>query len=343
MAKKIKILSIDGGGIRGIIPGTILHYIETEIQKRPGQETTKLADHFDLIAGTSTGGILTCIYLIPDEKGLSKYTTEAALNLYLQNGAEIFSRSFWQKLRTLNGVAGAKYSADQIAKKLDEYFGDHWISELRRPCIITSYDITNRKTVFFNKLNGVDNPVRNYKVKDVTRATSAAPTYFKPAHITSKIGAISTLVDGGVFANNPALCAYSEARSLDFDQLLETPGTKAFPSAKDMMLLSIGTGTVKESYHYDKAKKWGAIGWIKPVIDVMMSGNSETVDYQLSQIFDATNNSDYYHRIQPGLGEANSQMDDVSAQNLTALHQAGLEYISSNQQALNKIVDQILP
>lgn len=341
MEKKIKILSIDGGGIRGIIPGTILHYIETEIQKRPGQESTQLADHFDLIAGTSTGGILTCTYLVPDEKGRSKYSTEFALNIYLKTGQDIFSRSFWQKVKTLDGIAGAKYSADTIEKELDQYFGDHWIADLRRPCIITSYDITNRKTVFFNKLDGVNNPVRNYKVRDVTRATSAAPTYFEPAHINSENGTISTLVDGGVFANNPALCAYSEARTLDFSKL-DTPGQQAFPSAKDMMVLSIGTGTVKESYHYDKAKKWGAIGWIKPVIDVMMSGNSETVDYQLGQIFDATKSSDYYHRIQPGLGEANSQMDDVSEQNLLALHQAGLQYVSSNQESLDKIVDQIL-
>lgn len=338
---KIKILSIDGGGIRGIIPGTILNYIETKIQEYPGQEDSKLADHFDLIAGTSTGGILTCTYLIPDNNGKSKYSTEFALDIYLKTGQDIFSRTSWQKLKTLGGITGPKYSASNIDKELDTYFDDHWISDLRRPCIITSYDIVNRKTVFFNKLDGVDNNVRNYRVRDVARATSAAPTYFPPAHISSENGTISSLVDGGVFANNPALCAYSEARTLDFGKL-NTPGNTTFPSAKDMMILSLGTGTVKESYPYDKAKNWGAVGWIKPVIDVMMSGNSETVDYQLKQIFDATSNGQYYHRIQPGLKEAKAQMDDVSDQNLKALHQAGLQYIAENQEQLDNIVKQIL-
>jgi len=338
---KIKILSIDGGGIRGIIPGTILNYLETEIQKIPKFKDTSLADHFDLIAGTSTGGILTCCYLIPDANGKSKYSTEYALDIYLKQGHTIFSRSFWQKFKTLGGIIGPKYSTDNIEEQLNENFGDHMIADLRRPCIITSYDITNRKTIFFNTLDGVDNPVRNYRVKDVTRATSAAPTYFAPAHISSENGTVSTLVDGGVFANNPALCAYSEARTLDFGKLT-TPGTTAYPAAKDMFILSLGTGTVKESYHYDKAKKWGAIGWIQPVIDIMMSGNSETVDYQLKQIFAATQSGPFYHRIQPGLKEASAQMDDVSSENLAALHQAGLQYISENQASLDAIIKQIV-
>lgn len=93
-SKKVKILSIDGGGIRGILPGTILNYIETELQRRTNNPNTRLADHFDLIAGTSTGGILTCTYLIVDENGQTKYSAADALNIYLERGGDIFNLPF---------------------------------------------------------------------------------------------------------------------------------------------------------------------------------------------------------------------------------------------------------
>jgi patatin-like phospholipase/acyl hydrolase len=341
MGKKIKILSIDGGGIRGIIPGTILNYLETALQKESDDPNSRLADHFDLIAGTSTGGILTCTYLTADDQGKSKYSAEFAVDLYMKNGGQIFERTFWRKIKTVFGLFGAKYSATAIQNLLHEYFGDAWISELRRPCIITSYDIRNRATVFFNKLDGVNSPVKNYKVKEVTRATSAAPTYFPPALIKSEIEAPLALVDGGTFANNPALCAYAEARAIDFAKV-DSPGDVAFPSAKEMLMISLGTGTELTPYTYPEAKRWGAVQWIQPVIDVMMSGNSETVDYQLRQIFDATNSGAFYHRIQPGLQDAKSAMDDVSPENLIALKEAGLKYISDNQKELDSIIKQIL-
>jgi patatin-like phospholipase/acyl hydrolase len=341
MEKKIKILSIDGGGIRGIIPGTILNYIETRLQEELEDPNTRLADHFDLIAGTSTGGILTCTYLMANDQGRSKYSAEFAVDLYMKNGGQIFNRSLARELKTVFGLFGAKYSADALQGLLQEYFDEAWTSELRRPCIITSYDIRNRSAVFFNKLDGVNNPVKNYKVKEVTRATSAAPTYFAPALIRSEIEAPLALIDGGTFANNPSLCAFAEARTIDFKKE-DSPGNITFPTPKEMLMISLGTGTELTPYTYPKAKRWGAVQWIQPVIDVMMSGNSETVDYQLKQIFDATESGAFYHRIQPGLQDAKSAIDDVSPENLIALKEAGLKYISDHQKELDVIIQQIL-
>ncbi|MBC7628274.1 patatin-like phospholipase family protein, partial [Ferruginibacter sp.] len=72
--KKIRILSIDGGGVRGIIPGTILMELEKILQKMDNNSSSKLGDYFDMIAGTSTGGILSCLYLVPGENGKAKYS-----------------------------------------------------------------------------------------------------------------------------------------------------------------------------------------------------------------------------------------------------------------------------
>jgi len=346
--QKIKILSIDGGGIRGIIPGTLLSYVEKVLQRKTNDPNTRLADYFDLIAGTSTGGILTCCYLIPDDRGQSKYTTDFALDIYLKQGPDIFKRGAWQRISSLWGVKRPKYSAKAIERALKTYFGETKIFDLRRPCIITSYDSANRRTLFFNQADRSKYPDRNYLVRDVARATSAAPTYFSPTTFNidygvSEKGAFKrpSLIDGGVFVNNPALSAYAEARTLDFTTI-DSPGNIPFPSAKDMLVLSIGTGTVKQPYPYQKTQKWGALRWVQPVIDVMMSGNSETVDYQLRQIFKVSHSEQYYHRIQFELNDENSSMDNVKPENLMNLHQIGLRYIEKNKKTLDKIVDQII-
>src|SRR5690606_38988087 len=124
--------------------------------------------------------------------------------------------------------------------------------------LIPAYDIENRMGKFFTSYNA-DANTRNFLVKDVARATSAAPTYFETAHIRSMYGVSYALIDGGVFVNNPALCAYAEARTMKF----ESKGID-YPTAKDMLLLSLGTGEVKKPYAYKDAKDWGSISWIKP-------------------------------------------------------------------------------
>ena len=99
--KKIRILSIEGGGIRGIIPGTILCYLEEQLQLKDNSHL-KLGDYFDFIAGTSTGGILSCIYLIPTKDGKAKYSAKDALDLYLDHGNKFFNHIY------LNGWKGLK-------------------------------------------------------------------------------------------------------------------------------------------------------------------------------------------------------------------------------------------
>lgn len=101
--KKIRILSIDGGGIRGILPGTILAQLEKILQRLDGGSNRKIGDYFDMIAGTSTGGILSCLYLMPGENGMAKYTAAEALDLYLTNGHTIFDRTLKEKILSMGG------------------------------------------------------------------------------------------------------------------------------------------------------------------------------------------------------------------------------------------------
>lgn len=345
-AKKIRILSIDGGGIKGIIPATILMYMEQMIQEKTGREDARLCDYFDMIAGTSTGGILTCAYLTPSldpEKNGRPMAAEEALNLYLKRGGDIFDLPASRKIRTAFGIAEEKFSAKNLEKNLKEKFGQRRLSELLKPCLITSYDIENRSAFFFNQLNASKQESRDFDVWEVARATSAAPTYFEPALIDSEIDCDFPLVDGGLFANNPAMCAFVEAHKTAFSEVFEDENKPDYPACSDIMMVSIATGSVKKSYPYKKMKRKGAAGWVRPVIDIMMSASSETVDHQLQQLFNTCQDPEdpSYYRLNPDLCDADSAMDNVAPENLEALHQAGLQFITKNPRVLEEIVDKI--
>ncbi|MDP4214290.1 MAG: patatin-like phospholipase family protein, partial [Bacteroidota bacterium] len=147
--KKIRILSIDGGGIRGILPGTIISYLETAINKIDPKGPRKIGDYFDMIAGTSTGGILSCLYLMPDENGKAKYAAKDALNLYLNQGESIFKRTLLEKISSGGGVFHSKFHSTTLEKLLREYCGETNLSDLIKPSLIPAYEMTDRKAVFF--------------------------------------------------------------------------------------------------------------------------------------------------------------------------------------------------
>jgi patatin-like phospholipase/acyl hydrolase len=342
--KKIRILSIDGGGIRGILPGTILTYLERAINKIDPKAPRKIGDYFDLIAGTSTGGILACLYLLPGAAGQAKYSATDALNLYLEQGQLIFKRTLLEKVASGGGIFHSKFHSTVLESLLNDYCGETTLAELIKPSLITAYEMTDRKAVFFTSSDAGEDPIYNFKVRDVARSTAAAPTYFEPAHIPSLSGQIWSLIDGGVFANNPALCAFAEARKTPFSKLFRNPDKPDFPSARQMLIVTLGTGSVKKAYHYPHMRHAGEIGWLEPVIDILMSGNSETVDYQLRQMFlslDPADQGDYY-RLDPGLKEACSEMDIATPENIENLHQAGLAYVTSHADLLNEIAEKII-
>lgn len=316
--KKIRILSIDGGGIRGIIPGQILTHIEKLLGYRIGE-------HFDMIAGTSTGGILSCALLFPNNQNppKPKYSAQEVVDLYFKWGGDIFEIPFFHRIRSGAGLLDEKYPADGLEEALETYFENKKLSELLKPTVITAYDIYNRKTEFFTQHDAVSNPSKDFLVKDVARATSAAPTYFECARIKSfgNTRPYYPLVDGGVFANNPSLCSYAEARTL-----FKKPGDdKKNATAIDLAILSIGTGYSKKQYHYKEAKDWGMAEWIKPLIDILMSGVSETIHYQLDQIFKSVNAlKNQYLRIDGEMtNDVDPDMDDASEGNMGALKKLG--------------------
>jgi len=181
MTKKVRILSIDGGGIRGVIPAVILDYIEKGLQRQSGNPNVTLADYFDLIAGTSTGGILACYYLLPptqEQERHSQYFAAEAIDMYINYGQAIFNRKPFRF-----GVTREKYSATGLEVVLRNYMGDVTLAQSRKNCLVTAYDITERKAVFLTSPEARKFEHRNFLMRDVARATSAAPTFFELASI----------------------------------------------------------------------------------------------------------------------------------------------------------------
>lgn len=333
----MKILSIDGGGIRGIIPGQVLVALENKIQKKYNDPNKRIADVFDLVAGTSTGGILTCLYLCPDPAtNRPHFTANDAVNLYLQNGDNIFDVSIFRTIATVEGLAGPKYSADALESILKNYLGDLKLSQLLKPCLITAYDITRRQAKFFNQKDFAVEPLpqNDYFLRDVARSTSAAPTYFAPANIQSLDRQVYPLIDGGVFANNPAMCACVEAFGYD-------PKLKV----TNLSVLSLGTGDTEQAYHYAEAQKWGKLQWLEPVLDILMSGVAETVDYQLKTLFASAGCPGQYLRIQTKLStfpNVDPAMDNASEKNMQALEDVGNSLAAQFDAQLDAFTQQYL-
>ena len=320
---KIRILAIDGGGIRGILPGVILCRLQEKLQTLSKDSSTKLADYFDFFAGTSTGGILTLSYLIPDQNGRPLLTAQKSVDLYLNRGSDIFDVNLWQKLSSGFGITDEKYDERELEEALQDTFKEYWLSDLIKPCIISAYDVKQGRPHFF-KQHKSNNSRYNFQLKDVARATSAAPTYFEAACVYNQVGAAFPLVDGGLFANNPAMVAYSEVHNMSFAGMPEKP------TAKDMMIVSLGTGSKGKSYEYKKVKDWGQLQWIKPVIDIMMSGSAVSTDYHLTQIFDGLepNDKSAYYRLEPKVITADAAMDNANPENLKRLEADAMSFIT---------------
>ena len=330
-----RILSIDGGGIRGIIPGMILVALEEKIQKATKNQNAHLIDYFDFFAGTSTGGILLSILLCPDDENPQKpkYTAKQALDIYLEHGVEIFSANRWRRFLGKFGLVSELYDATILEKILDGYFGNKKLSELLRPCIITAYDIELRKNHLFRQQKAISHGAsRDFYIKDVCRATSAAPTYFSVAEIFSLAKTRYPLVDGGVFAHNPSLSA-----------LLEVMKTYKTYRIDDIWILSLGTGLSKISYQYEDFKKKKAIAIGPALVDIMSSSSAESSNYFLKQLFRSVNESNNYIRIDPvNLSSIDSSMDAATPSNIQKIVSLGDKLVSENEDLLDQIVENLI-
>lgn len=267
---KYRILSLDGGGLRGLITARLL----ARLNAHPA--IAGWLDTVDLFAGTSTGGILAL--------GLaSGKTPEAMCALYQQRGGVIFDDSIWDNLRDLGKTIGADYSAKGLKAELKKVFGTLQLKDLTRKVAIPTFDLDNEevaaqrtwKPKIFHNFQGADSDGQQL-VASIALYTSSAPTYFPSA---------DGYIDGGVYANNPSIVALAQAISRR-NQRAERA------TLDEVVLLSVGTG-VSLTYIKGQTLDWGYAQWAQPLINVLMDGVAGIADYQARQLLD-----DRYHRLQ---------------------------------------------
>ncbi|MCL1472722.1 CBASS cGAMP-activated phospholipase [Argonema antarcticum] len=315
-----RILSLDGGGIRGVMEAVILAEVEQLID-RP------LNQYFHLIAGTSTGSILAAAIA-------TGRRSQEIIELYRQKGKNIFpytSRWSLQRLPLIlqYGPSAPKFSDQGLINVLKEQFGSTQLSDIDTSprLLIIAYDTIDRETIVFKSWQRYK-PWANSPLWEVCVSSSSAPTYF-PAHLMKTQDKNYSLIDGGVGANNPSSCAIAEAIRLD-------------NPIQEISLLSIGTGNSSNSIPFEQVQGWGMGQWIWEgrLIQVLSDASGDVNDYITRQVMSSPELEDRpssrYLRLQPTI--KNELIDDATDNNINRLIDLAQTYIRENQEILANFV-----
>ncbi|CAI9110133.1 OLC1v1010109C2 [Oldenlandia corymbosa var. corymbosa] len=303
------VLSIDGGGVRGIIPGTILAFLESKLQELDGPDA-RIADYFDVVAGTSTGGLITAMITAPNKDNRPLYAAKDIPNFYLDNSPKVFPASDRNNLaKSLNNVfGGPKYDGKYLASLVKRLLGNVTIDRTLTDVVIPAFDIKRLQPVIFSKTDAKANVTKNALLSDVCLSTTAAPTFLPPHYFETRDaqGGVRTfdMVDGGVAANNPTLVAITHISKHLLTGEFQLVDMKPMESSK-LLVLSLGTGMAKneEKYTASKASKWGLLGWMfnngaTPLIDMFSYASYDMVDIHVSTLFQSLHSDKNYLRIQ---------------------------------------------
>lgn len=324
-----RILSIDGGGVRGIVPAITLAYLEKKLQQLSDNKEARLADYFDLFAGTSTGGLIVAGLLTPDKNNRPKYSAAQIIDLYLENSKAIFQSSFIHGIKSASGLLDVKYSDKGMISVYQKYFADAELKQLLKPCLIPVYDLTIGKNYFFRQRTAKADGAHNYYIKDVLRAATAALTYFPPAEIKNVNNTQEhCFIDGGIFAINPALSAYTEFRYLN---------QKLF--SKNTLILSLGTGKQTTLLDCKKIEHWGAVEWRDPASDLISTALATQSNNELTAVY---YDNDNHLRINPVTDNHNGTLDDSDSVYLDFLCELGRQSIADNQAELDSFAKRLV-
>ena len=342
--KTRRVLAIDGGGVRGIVAAVLLDALEGE--RRALGAKTSLGDCFDVIAGTSTGAIIAAGLALPNDAGDGPRRNPSELrDLYRNRANRIFPTRFWCRLPVfgrLRQFFGPLYSPGPLVDVLSDELGDKDFCDLRRNLLISSYAIDPRGTAFFRGgpayqdrplPEGVTPPSDRVQVIDAVVGSAAAPTYFPPHQVTDHTsGDVKTVIDGGVYLNDPALLALAEAVML-------------FPD-DDIHVLSIGTGRLTDSYPFEKARRWGFFEWLSPIgrfrtplISAISDGQTRAVNAQMKKLL-----GDRYVRFDYDLerGYGSPNLDDASRRNLRRLEDGALKMAEEMRPELRALAKKLV-
>ena len=268
----MRMLCIDGGGIRGVFAVAILEALEEEYG-------SPIGDQFDVFAGASTGAIIAAsMAMNKDMKDVMKH--------YKRYGKKIFDR------QAKIGLFKSVYSDKNLRRYFQKAFGDTTLADIQKPLLIPAVDVTHGKPYIYRSDYGYpQNNDLSIKLWDAVLSSCSAPIYFPPNNINNQY----LSVDGGLWANNPSLVCVTEAiHHFKVDM-------------SDIEVFSIGTGLQKIDFAIDDDKGWGAKKWLPvqlpsmkvtpKLLDLALHLSSESVSYHCQLLL-----GDQYLRVNKDLG-----------------------------------------
>ncbi|KAJ4914195.1 Patatin-like protein 3 [Raphanus sativus] len=351
----VTILSIDGGGVRGIIPGIILAYLESQLQELDGEEA-RLVDYFDVISGTSTGGLIVAMLTAPEKdvktssnRNRPLFAAKEIVPFYRKHCPKIFPHPrgafAWAQI-LVRLVRGPKYNGKYLRKVIEDFLGGTRLTQTLTNVVIPCFDIKKLQPVIFSSYQAKNRRVTDAKISDICLSTSAAPTYL-PAHRFTNEDSEGNkyeynLIDGGIAANNPTLCAIAEVTK----QIVKKNPAMGDMSPLDytrVVVISLGTGSIRNEEKYDAimASKWGLVSWIcadgsSPIIDCYNEAIQDIVDYQSCVVFQALHSETNYLRIDDDTLKGDIGSVDISTEkNMDDLVQVGRALLKKNVSRVN--------
>jgi uncharacterized protein len=344
---RFRVLAIDGGGIRGLIAARVIARLEELITAEAGDER-RIADCFQLMAGTSTGGLLALGLTAPHPANPARPRLSGSdlVDLYVEEGPRIFGDTL-QKLISLGGWIAPKHSSKRLEAVLRDRLGETRLRDALRELLITTYDMTEPGPHFFKRWRAREAGDRDTTMVDVGMATAAAPTYFSSRGVAGR-----ALVDGGVFATNPAVAAVVEALKRRDDEPRDLrPG--------ELLVVSVGTGQHEVGHAQSEVRGWGRIGWIRPrggdpaLIAAFLDGQSDAAHHWAEILLNhepgravadpaRQGRGPRYYRFQVKLSEG-TPLDDARPQALERLNEAAGRLLSERDAELRELSKRLAP
>ncbi|KAI4302333.1 hypothetical protein MLD38_038091 [Melastoma candidum] len=326
---KVCVLSVDGGGMRGILSGKSLAYLERTLRVKSGDPDARVSDYFDVATGTGVGGIFTAMLFATRDGRRPVYGADETWRMLADQGQKFYGSAkgggggFFKRILRAGGVAAATRALERVLKEAFAGDSDGWtpraltLKDTLKPVLITCYDMNSSAPFLFSRADALETDNFDFNLWEVCRATSAEPGVFEPAVVESVDGQTRCLaVDGGLMMSNPAAAAITHV----LHNKQEFPLVRG---VEDLLVLSLGTGQLLEvSHDYERVKGWRAKDWTRPMTRISAEGSADLVDHSVALAFGHCKSPGYV-RIQANgssLGRCGPDVDmDGSPENVKKL------------------------
>lgn len=316
---KICILAIDGGGMRGILAGKALAYLESSLKKKSGNQNATIADYFDVAAGAGVGGIFTAMLFATKDHRRPIFSADDTWRFLAEKGNKFYStgnhRGFLKKLISGGGSGAVSSATAGLEKTVKEAFTAEknrslTLKDTLKPVLIPCYDLSSTAPFLFSRADALETDSFDFRLWEVCRATSAEPGLFEPVQMKSVDGITKCVaVDGGLAMSNPTGAAITHV----LHNKQEFPFVRG---VEDLLVLSLGTGQLLEvSYDFDQVKRWKAKDWARPMARISGDGSSDLVDQAVAMAFGQCRSTNYV-RVQANgssMGQCGPNVDTDSS------------------------------